>query len=93
VFANIQEQIISKFVQIHVAKLPEVETFVGSHNCEVENIGQLDLYIFNFFLQVNLVQEMPSEYVLFLLGVFESLAFFDFPVDKSLAVLEYFVAT
>ena len=50
-------------------KLAEVETFVSTHDCEVKNIRQLNFHIFNFFFQINLVEEVPGEYVLLSLAV------------------------
>ena len=74
-------------------KLAEVETFVSTHYCEVKNVRQLNFHIFNFFFQINLVEEVPGEYVLLSLAFLKSLTFFEsLTVYKSLAVLKYFLA-
>ena len=68
-------------------KLAEVETFVSTHDCEVKNVRQLNFHIFNFFFQINLVEEVPGEYVLLSLAFLKSLTFFE-----SLTVYKYFLA-
>ena len=64
VFAYVKKQIVSKFVKIHMAKLLEVKTFISPHSCEVKNVRKLDFYIFNFFFQINLIEKVPSKYIL-----------------------------
>jgi hypothetical protein len=64
VFTYVKEQIVSKLVEIHMAKLSEVETFVSTHGCEVKNVRKLNFNIFNFLFQINLIEEVPCNYVL-----------------------------
>jgi len=51
-------------MQAHCAKLAVVKAVEGTHSCKIINVGKLYFDFLNFFLQIDLVEEMTGEYVL-----------------------------